>query len=101
ALYDALYGMMPSPVVALNRAVAVAMANGPEQGLRLLDQLEDEGELEDYYLFHAARADLLRRTGWLDEALASYKRALALTQNGAEQSFLAKRLTEVERRMTS
>jgi RNA polymerase sigma-70 factor (ECF subfamily) len=95
-LYDALYEMIPSPVVALNRAVAVAMAQGPEQGLRLLDQLEDAGELNDYYLFHAARADLLRRTGWLDEALAAYKRALALTQNGAEQAFLAKRLAEVE-----
>jgi len=91
--------MLPNPVVALNRAVAVAMSESPEQGLRLLDVLEDTGELNDYYLFHAARADFLRRTGWLDEAQVAYKRALALTQNAAEQSFLMRRLAEVESRM--
>ncbi len=101
ALYDALYDTMPNPVVALNRAVAVAMSKGPEHGLRLLDQLEDAGELNDYYLFHAARADLLRRTGWLDEAQIAYKRALTLTQNGAEQSFLMRRLAEIETRLKS
>jgi RNA polymerase sigma-70 factor (ECF subfamily) len=100
-LYDVLYDMLPNPVVALNRAVAVAMFQGPEQGLRLMDQLEDTGELNDYYLFHAARADLLRRTGWLDEALSAYKRALVLAQNGSERSFLMQRLTDVEKRMQS
>jgi RNA polymerase sigma-70 factor (ECF subfamily) len=100
-LYDALYGMMPTPVVALNRAVAVAMAQGPQQGMRLLDELEDEETLSDYYLFHAARADLLRRTGWLNEAYSAYERALELCQNKAEQSFLTKRLAEVEHRMSS
>jgi RNA polymerase sigma-70 factor, ECF subfamily len=98
ALYDALYDMLPSPIVELNRAVAVAMADGPEAGLRLLDQLDDAGTLKDYHLFHAARADLLRRTGWYDEAEAAYRSALALCQNGAEQSFLARRLAEVERK---
>ena len=101
ALYDVLYEMLPNPVVALNRAVAIAMSQGPEQGLRLLDELENGAMLNDYYLFHAARADLLRRTGWLDEAQDAYKRALALTQNRAEQSFLSNRLAEIEQRMSS
>jgi RNA polymerase sigma-70 factor, ECF subfamily len=99
-LYDVLYSLLPSPVIALNRAVALAMAEGPQQGLRLLDQLESDEMLKDYYLFHAARADLLRRTGWLDEALAAYKQALALCQNGAEQAFLSRRIAEVEQQIT-
>lgn len=90
---------MPSPVVELNRAVAVAMAYGLSEGLKLLDQLEDQGELENYYLFHAARADLLRRIGWLDEANAAYRRALELCSNAVEQAFLRKRLREVEHRL--
>jgi RNA polymerase sigma-70 factor (ECF subfamily) len=96
ALYKELYRLTPSPVIKLNWAVAVAMADGYERGLQLLDKLEEEGELDEYYLFHAARADLLRRTGWLDEAHAAYTRALELCQNTVEQSFLRKRLKEVE-----
>src|SRR5258708_19600638 len=94
-----VYERLPNLVVGVNRGVGVAMSQRPEAGLRLLDELEDGGTLNDYYLFHAARADLLRRTGWLDESQAAYKRALALTQNGAEQSFLMRRLAEVESRM--
>jgi RNA polymerase sigma-70 factor (ECF subfamily) len=95
-LYAILYDMMPSPVVELNRAVAVAMAEGIEQGMILLDRLEDAGELDDYYLFHAARADLLRRTGWLDEARSAYSRALELCQNSVERSYLSRCLTEID-----
>jgi RNA polymerase sigma-70 factor (ECF subfamily) len=95
-LYRELIQFVPSPVVKLNRAVAVAMAYGLSEGLKLLDQLEDQGELENYYLFHAARADLLRRTGWLDEARTAYSRALELCGNAVEQAFLRKRLTELE-----
>jgi RNA polymerase sigma-70 factor (ECF subfamily) len=95
-LYDLLQQMMSSPVVSLNRAVAVAMANGPNSGLRILDQLESGGELNDYHLFHAARADLLRREGSLAEATQSYKRALELVTNDSERKFLEKRLKEVE-----
>ncbi len=95
-LYYILYEMNPSPIVELNRAVAVAMADGINRGMILLDRLEDSGELNDYYLFHAARADLLRRSGWLDEAQAAYRRALDLCQNAVEHSFLARRLAEVE-----
>lgn len=99
ALYTKLFEIMPSPVVLLNRAVAVAMAEGPHQGLRLLDTLEDHGVLNDYYLFHAARADLLRRTGWFDEAHAAYARALDLCQNRVERAFLERRLAEVEQHL--
>jgi RNA polymerase sigma-70 factor, ECF subfamily len=95
-LYDLLQQMMPSPVVSLNRAVAVAMADGPESGLRILDQLESGGELTDYHLFHAARADLLRRQGSQQDAARSYKRALALVTNDSERRFLEKRLSEVQ-----
>ncbi|HEV2472350.1 MAG TPA: RNA polymerase sigma factor [Chthonomonadales bacterium] len=95
-LYDLLCEMTPSPVVELNRAVAVAMAEGVDAGMMLLDQLNDSGELEDYYLFHAARADLLRRKGKLDEALTAYTSALEHCQNSAERAFLRRRLAEVE-----
>ncbi len=96
ALYHGLFQSTGSPVVALNRAVAVAMAESIPNGMRLLDQLEDEGLLTDYYLFHAARADLLVRSGWLDEALTAYQKALALCQNTAEQAFLRRKVAEVE-----
>ena len=91
ALYARLATLAPSPVVELNRAVAVAMAAGPERGLELLDRL---GELDSYHLFHAARADLLRRLDRPDEAVASYLRALELAVRPAERAFLARRLAE-------
>jgi RNA polymerase sigma-70 factor (ECF subfamily) len=93
SLYDELARMRPSPVVALNRAVAVAMADGPDAGLRLLDPLA--GDLDRYHHFHAARADLLRRGGRGREAAEAYDRALALVANDAERRYLARRRTEV------
>lgn len=95
ALYGELAKMTPSPIVELNRAVAVAMADGPIRGLALLENLSSQGSLENYYLFHAARADLLRRAGWLSEAHDAYKKALSLTQNRIEQTFLQRRLAEL------
>jgi RNA polymerase sigma-70 factor (ECF subfamily) len=94
-LYERLYALHPSPVVALNRAVAVSMANGPQSALPLVDALEDE--LEDYHLFHATRADLLRRLGRGDAALDAYRRAHALAQNDVERRFLAKRMAGLQR----
>ncbi len=90
-LYGELARLQCSPVVELNRAVAVAMAEGPAAGLELLDALP----LERYHLFHAARADLLRRGGRLDEARAAYERALALATNQAEREFLAGRVANL------
>jgi RNA polymerase sigma-70 factor (ECF subfamily) len=95
ALYDALRRMSPSPVVELNRAVAIAMAHGPEQGLALVEELAAGGALDGYHLFHATRADLLRRLGRDAEAAAAYRQALELTSNPAERSFLTRRLAEV------
>jgi len=95
ALYGELLRMMPSPIVELNRAVAVAMADGPLRGLALLNRLELELALRDYYLFHAARADLLRRAGRMNEASVSYSQALHLCQNERERAFLRRRLAEV------
>jgi RNA polymerase sigma-70 factor (ECF subfamily) len=94
-LYDALYHMLPSPVVALNRATAVAMIAGCDKGLRLLDQLAETAELKEYYPFYAARADLLRRLGRLSEASIAYTRALELCRNVTEQTFLRRRLVEI------
>src|SRR5262249_6518652 len=94
-LYDVLQQFQPSPVVALNRAVAVAMMQGPSTGLVLIDQLGTLGDLEDYHLFHAARADLLRRVGSTAEAAKSYERALALVTNDSERRFLERRLREL------
>jgi RNA polymerase sigma-70 factor (ECF subfamily) len=95
----ALYGMLarvnPSPVVELNRAVAVAMSSGIEQGLALVDDLDRQGELTDYHLLPAARAELLRRLGRHAEAAESYRRALALVSNDAERKHLDKRLREI------
>jgi RNA polymerase sigma-70 factor (ECF subfamily) len=93
SLYGALAAATPSPVVELNRAVAVAMADGPAAGLRLADRLA--GDLDDYHLFHAARADLLRRLERPDEARAAYRRALALVTNPAERDFLEGRLARL------
>jgi RNA polymerase sigma-70 factor (ECF subfamily) len=93
-LYTLLAGLVPSPVVELNRAVAVAMADGPAAGLRLLDAL-DAPELAGYYLLPATRADLLRRRGERDGAAASYREALALAPSDAERRYLSRRLAEV------
>jgi RNA polymerase sigma-70 factor (ECF subfamily) len=91
ALYTQLVQHVPSPVVELNRAVAVAMADGPEQGLALMRDLP----LDEYHLYHSARADLLRRLERLDEAAAAYRRALDLVQTEPERRFLARRLAEI------
>jgi RNA polymerase sigma-70 factor (ECF subfamily) len=97
-LYDALEQVQPSPVVALNRAVAVAMVDGPRAGLDLIDTLAKGGELDEYHLLHAARADLLRRSGEADEAAESYARAIALATHDSERRFLERRLKEVRAR---
>ena len=96
-LYDQLLEMTGSPVVELNRAVAVAMADGPAVGLALVNELEASGALQQYYLLAATRADLLRRLGQRAEAAAAYREALALVATGPEQRFLAARLAEVTR----
>ena len=98
ALYHELMKMTPSPVIELNRAVALAMADGPLKGLKLLDQPVLKQELSDYYLFHAARADLLRRVGRMDDASDAYTLALNLCQNERERAFLRRRLVEVSQR---
>jgi RNA polymerase sigma-70 factor (ECF subfamily) len=95
ALYRELARMVPSPVVELNRAVAVAMADGPDAGLRLVDELDASGALAGYRLLPATRADLLRRLDRLDEAAAAYRDALALAATDAERSYLTRRLAEV------
>jgi RNA polymerase sigma-70 factor (ECF subfamily) len=95
-LYDVLARVEPSPVVELNRAVAVAMRDGPESGLALIDAILARGELTDYRLAHAARADLCRRLGRTAEARASYERALALTRQEPERRFLERRLAQLE-----
>ncbi len=99
ALYGVLVQMNPSAVIELNRAVAVAMADGPGAGMAILDDLEREGLLDGYYLFHAARADLLRRMGWLQESHDAYTEALTLCQNAVEQTFLRWRLTTIEEKL--
>ncbi len=91
-LYGELGRNQPSPVVELNRAVAVAMAAGPERGLELVERIPD---LDGYHLLHATRADLLRRSGRREEAAAAYRRALELATNPVERAFLERRLTEV------
>ena len=94
-LYNLLERVQPSPVVSLNRAVALAMAEGPQPGLALIDKLVAGNDLENYHLLHAARADLLRRLGSRAEAAHSYERALALVTNDSERRFLERRLQEV------
>ena len=96
-LYGELLSRAPSPVVELNRAVAVAMADGPQHGLGLMDALAASGQLDAYPYLHSARADLLRRLGRADEAAAAYRRARELTVNAAERAFLERRLAEVSR----
>jgi RNA polymerase sigma-70 factor (ECF subfamily) len=96
ALYVALQRMAPSPVVELNLAAAVAMADGPAVGLAMMDGIAASGELETYPYLHAGRADLLRRLERWSEAAVAYRRALELTTNGPERAFLRRRLREVE-----
>jgi RNA polymerase sigma-70 factor, ECF subfamily len=96
ALYDRLMRVQPSPVVHLNRAVAIAMRDGPEAGLAHIEAVLADGELANYYLAHSARADMYRRLGRTAEARASYEKALALTQQEPERQFLARRLEELK-----
>ena len=95
-LYDLLERLQPSPIVSLNRAVAVAMVEGPKPALALIDAIAATGDLDGYHLLHAARADLLRRAGSSVEAAKSYARALALVTNDSERRFLERRLREVQ-----
>jgi RNA polymerase sigma-70 factor (ECF subfamily) len=99
-LYDVLLRLQPSPVIELNRAVAVAMDEGPSAGLRLIDELEARGELHGYYLLSAAQGDLLRRLERWSDAANAYRRALSLAANEAERRFLAKRLADAEAKLT-
>lgn len=96
ALYDRLAQMIPTPVVALNRAVAVGMAEGPQAGLTLIEQLEDNRDLSGYHLLPATRADFLRRLGRNEQAVESYRRALELAPTDAERRFLAKRIAQTQ-----
>ena len=95
-LYDQLQLLEPSPIILLNRAVAIAMAEGPQSGLALVDTLAAGGDLENYHLLHATRADLLRRIGSRTEAAQSYLRALELVTNDRERRYLQRRLGEVQ-----
>lgn len=95
-LYDVLQRQQPSPVIALNRAVAVAMRDGPADGLKLLDELTGQKEIVNYHPFHAARADLLRRAGDREAARSAYECALALTAQGPERRFLERRLAGLD-----
>ena len=96
ALYDQLLRIQPSPVVQLNRAVAIAMRDGPEAGLTHIDVLLEHGELANYYLAHSARADMYRRLGRTSEARSSYEKALALTQQEPERQFLQERIRQLK-----
>jgi len=96
ALYDQLLRIQPSPVVQLNRAVAIAMRDGPEAGLAHIDAMLEQGELANYYLAHSARADMCRRLGRTAEARASYEKALALTQQEPERQFLQERIRQLK-----
>ncbi len=97
ALYEELMRLSSSPVVALNHAAAVAMQRGPEQGLNLMEAARVRDRLEHYYLYHAARADLLRRANRPSEAAAAYERALSLTTNLIEQNYIRRRLQETHK----
>jgi RNA polymerase sigma-70 factor (ECF subfamily) len=98
ALYELLLQVQPTPVVELNRAVAVAMSQGPAEGLQLLDALEERRVLAGYYLLPSAQADLLRRMERWEEAHSAYQRALSLAGNGAERRFLEWRVSEMRAR---
>ena len=94
-LYDVLARPQSTPIVALNRAVAVAMRDGPAAGLPLIETVLDNGQMKDYHLAHAARADICRRLGRHADARASYERALALARQEPERAFLAARLRDL------
>jgi len=96
SLYDLLARVQPSPIVSLNRAVAVAMVDGPEAALEIIESISADGKLDDYHLLHAAQADLLRRLESYDKAEQSYLRALELVTNDSERRFLQRRLAEVQ-----
>jgi len=96
ALYNQLLRIQPSPVVQLNRAVAIAMCDGPEAGLKQIDAVLEQGDLTNYYLAHSARADLCRRLGRTAEARSSYEKALALTQQEPERQFLQARIRQLK-----
>ena len=96
-LYTVLQQINPSPIVALNRAVALAMRDGPEAGLRVIDKLMDNKELQEYHLLHAARADLFRRLNQLQDAIRCYQQALDLVQQEPERRFLQQRLAELRK----
>jgi RNA polymerase sigma-70 factor (ECF subfamily) len=96
ALYEELLRFTASPIVALNHAAAVAMSEGFERGLGLIEAADENGALQNYYLFHASRADLLRRLHRYDEAAAAYETALSLTTNRVEQNYIRRRLTEID-----
>ena len=96
ALYNQLVRIQPSPVVQLNRAVAIAMCDGPEAGLSHIDAVLEQGELANYYLAHSARADMCRRLGRTAEARSSYEKALALTQQEPERQFLQERIRQLK-----
>ena len=96
-LYDALLRLDDSPVIELNRAVALAMRDGPEAGLAAIDEIDRRGDLKDYRLVHAARAEFCRRLGRTTDALAAYKKALALTRQEPERRFLERRIAEIGR----
>jgi len=91
----------PSPVIEVNRAIAVAMARSLEEGLALLEEIEKRAEIEEFHLLHAARADLLRRLGRMPQAAEAYRRALALAANDIEVRFLRRRLAETEKQLHS
>src|SRR5260370_38863277 len=95
-LYDVLERLQPSPIVSLNRAVAVAMLEGPRPALALIDALAAAGDLDSYHLLHATRADLLRRLRMSADAAVSYRRALTLVSNESERRFLERRLREMQ-----
>src|SRR6185503_14116994 len=95
ALYNQLVRIHPSPVVQLNRAVAIAMCDGPEAGLPHIDALLEHGELANYYLAHSARADMYRRLGRTSEARSAYEKALSLTQQEPERQFLQERIRQL------
>jgi RNA polymerase sigma-70 factor (ECF subfamily) len=97
AFHDRLVRIQLSPVVALNRAVAIAMCDGPEAGLTQIDAVLEHGELANHYLAHSARADMYRRLGRTAEARSSYEKALALTQQGPERQFLQKRIRQLKK----